>query len=76
MNLLWAAAYNSDKFLSFNSSAPIQKDNFIQRVYTANVSVYVHDIILPEEIASLEADELSKKVRSVIESALPEKSKG
>jgi 1-acyl-sn-glycerol-3-phosphate acyltransferase len=59
-----------------NEAMPIQKDNFIQRVYPANVTVYVHDIIPPEEIASLEADELSKKVRSVIESALPEKSKG
>ena len=54
---------------------PIQKDKWIQRVYSANVNVYVHDIITAEEIANLEADELSKKVRSIIESALPESSK-
>ena len=54
---------------------PIQKDKWIQRVYSANVNVFVHDIITAEEIANLEADELSKKVRAIIESALPESSK-
>jgi len=59
-----------------NEAMPIQKDNYIQRIYPANVTVYVHDIIKPEEIANLEADELSKKIRNVIESSLTEKSKG
>jgi 1-acyl-sn-glycerol-3-phosphate acyltransferase len=54
---------------------PIQKDKWIQRIYSAHVNVFVHDIITAEEIATLEADELSKKVRSIIESALPETSK-
>jgi len=49
---------------------PIQKENKIQRLYKARVNVYIHNLITAEEIEKLEPEELSAKVREIIDSKL------
>ena len=48
-------------------SIPIQKGRFLTRLYPGRVRVVIHDPVPPEEFADLSADELSIKMRTVIE---------
>lgn len=54
-----------------NAAVPKQKDKWLQRIYPALVQVYIHDPIHPEEFQNLSAEQLSAKVRSILESPVP-----
>jgi len=50
-----------------NQIVPIQKNAWIQRLYSGRVYVVVHDPIFPEEYRDMPPDELSDKLRAILE---------
>lgn len=53
-----------------NQAIPVQKGNWIQRIYKTFVQVHIHDPIPASEVEKMEADELSKRVREILESPM------
>lgn len=49
---------------------PPQRDQKLQRLNRGHIFVTIHDPIAPEEYAHLSADELSEKIRQIIESSM------